>query len=83
MQIGATVWDCGLTLCKFAELQSVRFKGKRIIEVGAGTGLVGLLLAKLGASVLFTDQPHALPLLAHNVLQNLSQGGADGGASST
>jgi 16S rRNA G527 N7-methylase RsmG len=32
------------------------FKGKRVIEVGAGCGLNGLVLSILGADVTLTDQ---------------------------
>lgn len=36
------------------------WKGKRVLELGAGTGLVSIVLAKLGASVTATDQPEVL-----------------------
>jgi predicted nicotinamide N-methyase len=78
--IGATVWDCGLCLCKHLERRGAgAFAGKRVIDIGAGTGLVGLVLSRLGASVLFTDQACALPLLTYNVAQNCSDSaGASG-----
>ena len=69
--IGATVWDCGLTLSKFIERAAPFFRGKRIVEVGSGTGLVGLVAAAVGAHVLFTDQACALPFLRHNIEENL------------
>eukprot|EP00457_Paulinella_chromatophora_P014500 gb/GEZN01014929.1/.p1 GENE.gb/GEZN01014929.1/~~gb/GEZN01014929.1/.p1 ORF type:complete len:299 (+),score=51.53 gb/GEZN01014929.1/:49-897(+) len=47
------------------------FKGKSIVEVGAGTGLVGLSLAVAGADVCLTDQEPLLELLEHNVQANL------------
>jgi methylase of polypeptide subunit release factors len=37
---------------KFSETE---FKGKRAIEVGSGTGLGGIALAHLGATVILTD----------------------------
>lgn len=43
------------------------FEGRSVIELGSGTGFVGLSLAQLGASrVLLTDLPQRLPLLRRN-----------------
>ena len=53
---GATVWDAALTLSKALERQQL--EGKRVLEIGAGTGLVGLVAAALGAAtVTVADHP--------------------------
>lgn len=47
-----------------------RFLGSRCIELGSGPGLVGLLLARLGAHVIITDKDVVLPLIEENVQLN-------------
>ncbi|KAJ3157230.1 hypothetical protein HDU89_002642 [Geranomyces variabilis] len=72
---GATVWDSALCLAKYIEKRAKReptiFQNARVLEIGSGTGLVGLVVAALGAgtsaSVTLTDTPNALLLLKHNV----------------
>lgn len=72
--VGCVVWDSGLVLAKYLEYKHCFLKGhwknKYVIELGAGTGLVGLTAACLGASVLLTDLPALLPLLELNLTEN-------------
>lgn len=43
--IGGGLWSTGILLtqhlCKYAHLYDDVFKGKRVLELGSGTGLVG------------------------------------------
>lgn len=59
--IGGRLWDAGICLLRFfaaAPMETV--SGKRVLELGAGTGVVGLGAAQLGAShVTITDLPSA------------------------
>lgn len=48
------IWECGVVLAKFLEGRDLC--GTRAVELGAGTGLVGLAAAALGATVLCTDR---------------------------
>uniref|UniRef100_A0A8C7Y0M3 EEF1A lysine methyltransferase 3 n=1 Tax=Oryzias sinensis TaxID=183150 RepID=A0A8C7Y0M3_9TELE len=73
--VAAAVWEAAVHLCRFLKDQSVNLKGKRIIELGAGTGLVGILAARLGAEVTLTDLPLALPQLQANVSANTLSNG--------
>lgn len=71
--IESHVWDGGLQLA--ALLASVEIsipKGKRVIELGSGTGLVGLTLAALGYDVLLTDLARASDIVLGNVKLNNS-----------
>ena len=67
---GATVWDSALSLSAYLEGDGIDVKGKRVLEIGAGTGLVGLVCAVLGATTILADHPRALPLLEHNAEEN-------------
>uniref|UniRef100_A0A3B3WED8 EEF1A lysine methyltransferase 3 n=1 Tax=Poecilia mexicana TaxID=48701 RepID=A0A3B3WED8_9TELE len=55
--------------------QSVELRGRRVIELGAGTGVVGILAARLGAEMTITDLPLALPQLRANVSANVPPAG--------
>lgn len=50
--------------------RDVNIKGKNIIELGSGTGLVGIVCSKIGANVTLTDMKESLPLLQENVELN-------------
>lgn len=44
-----------------------KLRGRQILELGAGTGIVGIAAALLGAHVLLTDRQDILPSLQRNV----------------
>lgn len=54
--------------------------GARVLELGSGTGVVGLAAACLGAHVTATDLPEALPQLQGNIALNASAVAAAGGS---
>mmetsp|Transcript_18592 Transcript_18592/g.24158 ORF Transcript_18592/g.24158 Transcript_18592/m.24158 type:complete len:254 (-) Transcript_18592:1191-1952(-) len=67
---GSSVWDAAVVLAKYLE-KSGRARNKNILELGAGTGFVGLYAAALGAShVVLTDLDECLPLLQANATKN-------------
>ncbi|XP_066513265.1 protein N-lysine methyltransferase METTL21A-like [Hoplias malabaricus] len=69
--VAAVVWDAAVVLCMYLELGHVDLKGKTVIELGAGTGLVGIVAALLGAKVKITDRKPALEFLSANVRENI------------
>eukprot|EP00771_Trimastix_marina_P000424 gnl/Trimastix_PCT/1441.p1 GENE.gnl/Trimastix_PCT/1441~~gnl/Trimastix_PCT/1441.p1 ORF type:complete len:169 (+),score=32.03 gnl/Trimastix_PCT/1441:239-745(+) len=44
--------------------------GKRIIELGSGTGIVGIVASWRGADVISTDRPDVVPFLQRNISRN-------------
>jgi len=74
---GSSVWGGGLVLSRYMEVLGSSFwSGKRVIELGTGTGLGSITAAKLGASaVLATDRdPAVLELAGENARANLGRG---------
>jgi len=41
-----------------------------VVELGAGTGVVGIMTGYLGALAFVTDLDSLVPLLRHNIAQN-------------
>ncbi|XP_076967349.1 EEF1A lysine methyltransferase 3 isoform X1 [Tamandua tetradactyla] len=79
--VAARVWDAvrsglfrALSLCNYFESQNVDFRGKKVIELGAGTGIVGILAALQGGDVTITDLPLALEQIQGNVQANMPAG---------
>lgn len=46
--VAAVVWDAALVLCAYLEAGSVDLRDRAVIELGAGTGLLGIVAALLG-----------------------------------
>jgi len=71
---GAAVWMGAKVLSSFLERRLGRgdLKGKRLVELGAGCGMPGMVAAQLGAQVVLTDVPELRPLLECNVAANFA-----------
>lgn len=68
---GSLIWDAGRVLSEYLTDNMSQVSGKRILELGAGTGVVGLTAASLGATdVILTDKPELMPLIEQNIKAN-------------
>eukprot|EP01043_Picozoa_sp_COSAG02_P072065 COSAG02_NODE_13428_length_1396_cov_1.767155_1_plen_240_part_00 len=70
---GPQVWDAGIVLLRFlatAPIAAVLATHARVVELGSGTGVVGIAAAALGGDVVMTDLPELLPLLQCNIALN-------------
>jgi len=66
-----TVWRGGERLVELLQSRRELVAGKRIVELGSGTGIAGLACAALGASrIVLTDLPENLALLRRNATRN-------------
>ncbi|XP_043107477.1 EEF1A lysine methyltransferase 3-like [Puntigrus tetrazona] len=78
--VSASVWDSALHLCQYFESESLDLRGTRVIELGGGTGLVGIVAARLGAHVTITDLPSAVSQIERNIAGNVPLSGWPSGA---
>ena len=66
--IGHRLWDAGITLLHYLAAHPGIVAGRHVVEVGSGTGVVGLGAARLGAArVHLTDMEAVVPLMAQNI----------------
>eukprot|EP00928_Gymnodinium_smaydae_P046618 TRINITY_DN31066_c0_g1_i1.p1 TRINITY_DN31066_c0_g1~~TRINITY_DN31066_c0_g1_i1.p1 ORF type:complete len:302 (-),score=49.00 TRINITY_DN31066_c0_g1_i1:55-960(-) len=63
---GDLVWPTAVIFCKFLCDRADLVQGRRVLDLGAGTGLVGLAAAQLGGHATLVDVPRVMPLLEHN-----------------
>lgn len=75
--LGSHIYDSSIVLLQFIESKSgiqvlgdVTTKKMKIIEVGAGCGLIGIYFASLEHRVLLTDKKEQLALLRENIAEN-------------
>lgn len=68
------VWDAALVLAKYLQTEHFCPKehlvNKRVVELGGGTGVVGLIAASCGAHVCCTDLLEVVPLIELNKTTN-------------
>ncbi|NXN58672.1 MT21A methyltransferase, partial [Rynchops niger] len=84
--VAAVVWDAAVVLCTYLEIGGIDLRDRSVIELGAGTGLLGIVATLLGkgffvslfkaiyncsARVTITDRAAALEFLESNVQANL------------
>ncbi|XP_039769214.1 protein-lysine methyltransferase METTL21C [Ornithorhynchus anatinus] len=69
---GSVVWPGAIALCQYLEEhpEEFRFQGAKVLEIGAGPGLVSIVVSILGAYVTATDLPDVLGNLQYNLSQN-------------
>lgn len=64
----SVIWPVSMLLCRRLCEQPELVRGKAVVELGAGIGILSMVAAALGAArVVVTDMPEALPLLQRNV----------------
>ncbi|KAL3917928.1 MAG: hypothetical protein SGPRY_006208 [Prymnesium sp.] len=78
LSVGGCMWPCAPALCRWLAHEAEEgdwIRGARVLELGAGTGAVGLFCAGLGSrQVLLTDARQGLlPLQEANARRNAAQ----------
>ena len=68
--LGGSVWDGALVLIEYLLGQAGLFRGRRCLDLGCGTGLLGLSSAALGARSVLADRPPIVTLARANIDRN-------------
>lgn len=78
---GTLIWAAGVRLSQhLVRNRATELKGARVLDLGTGTGIVGIAAAALGAHVMLTDTRDILPQVYENVQQNAELIEASGGS---
>lgn len=68
---GAVSWNGGVSLGHFCVAATrLDVRGRTVVELGAGTGVCGIMAAAVGAVVTTTDREELIPVLERNALLN-------------
>lgn len=85
--VSCVVWDASLVLAKYLDILCRKERlgkdwlvGKKVLELGAGLGCVGMVAACLGAEVVLTDLATVLPALNKNIQMNEDHWKESGGS---
>ena len=66
--VAGRLWDCGVCLLQYLAAFPSLVSSRRVLELGAGTGVVGLAVGRLHATaVTITDLPPVCPLIDTNI----------------
>lgn len=80
---GFQIWPAAHSILSFFQEEELKkpgtWRGKRVLELGAGCGLAGLAISALGGHVTLTDLPIVLRLLQSNAEANASAVARAGG----
>lgn len=68
--VAAVVWDSAIVLAEYLVENKDLVEGKNVLELGAGTGLTGLVAAALGGRVIVTEREEALTHLKTSINHN-------------
>ncbi|XP_075033855.1 histone-arginine methyltransferase METTL23 isoform X1 [Mixophyes fleayi] len=69
---GMYVWPCALVLAQYIWFHRTKLTGRRVLEVGGGVSLPGIVAAKCGADVVLSDSA-ALPQCLENCHRSCAQ----------
>ena len=78
LSTGLFVWPSAILLAEFLWLHRAFFRGKRVLELGAGVGLAGIVAAKLGAAAVAMTDRGDEPAILDNLRRNCSANGVSG-----
>ncbi|KAI9510989.1 putative methyltransferase-domain-containing protein [Russula earlei] len=70
---GGIAWPAGEVLASYIARRGFALQGLNVLELGSGTGLVGLVAGYHGAHVCITDQAPLIPIMERNISLNMLQ----------